>query len=602
MTAYVVRMNAPQRGFFVGSFVAPADWPDVLTGPRGEIAVRTHTMRAHSAIYSLSAFGEAIVDAGTEPDLLGTHEAVLILFEADDSVAASIRFAPHPSVGDDVSELVPVGKFNGVSYRPVPMLWESSSAHQTWRMNIGTAAVLFATIRSNSSIVDYALVGRDDGEMVLEFGEPVVGLSDAGIWTDILRGSSMRCDIHRFRVACRSWTDKHPDHHLAELTADEQSMAFRGPWHGAADNFREWLGVDRMTFGVSLDDWIPRNNPNAGGTDPAFGAVVHASEVSAIYIESDLRAADQWGRHPMFPGEWEANPDTGVRYVSPIDPPPSHPDLTTHKCQPWIEEKRGGIGAVDGKHPMDGQHRAMMTPITLYGMTGDPALRFMLDLWLGAEVHDRRRKLGWVGSGREEGRIAYNVCAALELGLGDEVALREYLMARLDVAVASRPASPGPVRPMFVIDRGLPWEGWTPWEEAQAAWGWWRLYSITGRRTALEMAHERGRNVALALGEASDSESFWIPYRVRYYSDGRVPDISPHSADIVSPNFGPDGLFAWSMSGLRAFILATREIGELPTEVHERVIRALRWSDRVGRRHMVDDRMALRGAFHSILS
>ena len=130
--------------------------------------------------------------------------------------------------------------------------------------------------------------------------------------------------------------------------------------------------------------------------------------------------------------------------------------------------------------------------------------------------------------------------------------------------------------------------------------GWRRLYLETGKPEAREMALERARNVAAVLRQAADG-TWWVPYRVRWIEDGSMPDIRPMSPDIVSPLYGPNGLFAWAALGLRVFVMMTEGATGDEAVLRIRAAKALRWMDAEQRPHLVDAHMSLRWSWADVV-
>ena len=640
-----VRMHAPTRGFFAGTFPALIDTPEVLVGTLGEIARRVRTLGTHSALYQVHALGEALAtevvhpatyDEATDTHGPATQTAVMVLDAAPEGVAPEM--VVHPSVGDNVAELVPTVYLAGVEasvHGPFPESIDPTLHVRRWVASTDSATLLlWASVRSWSPVIDLegvVLTHDRRGRRVpvtVSFGEPVLAHGeDLRARGHLLEGE---LDVPTAgiagpfvaRLACRSWSDANPDNHLSERSADELEHAAGGPWYGipcrwpglwfgarpldpalyersVADTVNAWL-KSRSTFFDSTEadprPWIPRVNPNVGGTDPAFGHafLLPLASRDPRIVRALLWSSTAWGEHPCYytePGS-----------IEPIAAPPAHPELRTHKLQP----DGGRIDDVEvptpdekpGKRPFDPQHRPFALPLAVYALTGSPALKYLLELWLGSEMHDKRARNQWLGSGREEGRIATHVCSAIELGLGDRTSQLGYLRTRLHTAMNDLPGkdSGGPIRALFTIKRGVPWPAWTPWEEAKAAWGWWRLYTLDGSNSALWAAVDCAANVVQVLAQSGGR--WWLPYRVRWIEDGSLPTVTLESADIVDPLFGPNGLFSWGIVAARVLLLADAARGptlNIAPELLERAALAVSWCDQNQREHVVDAHSSLRG-------
>ena len=415
---------------------------------------------------------------------------------------------------------------------------------------------------------------------------------------------------------------------------DPDWSAAPGPWFGttvaeaevddATPSFVEWFGFPLPRFADALAEAVqqtvdadrriePRVNPNVGGTDPtfcttsamAFAPLLRGGLPDPRSLWHLLIWARTWGQHP----EWYREPGSD----RPIDPPPTHPYLTTHRLQPWVglidtTKVPVGKGPRFGRSPHDPQHRCMTVFAETAAVTGSQALRWALGLYLGSELHDRRMKLGNVGAAREEGRVTIS---ALNAGcvLGGSAMMRaiNYTVVRERAAWAARgwlADAEAPLRPLFTIDRGVPWDAWTPWEEAQHAAGLYRLYTLTGDTEHAEHAYIAAMNVVRVTYRRGDG--FTIPYRVRYRREGIPPVLGPDGThdDLVDLSAGPDGLFAWSVIALRvALVLQSQDpvqFGPLTAE-HRRAAEAIRWADREGRASVPDIQTSVRGAFAELV-
>lgn len=627
--------HAPPRGYFCGVFPAPIDTPTTLAGDRGERAYRIQELGEHNALYQLQAHGEHLEAIAELND--GTQFAAVELKPlADTEVGAQIVI--HPAVGDDPTELVPKVRLDGDAAGVAVHMHNASARHQTWIVTARTdkrLATFALTIRDGSSIVDGEFsVETLDGwgglvDVEVEFGEPVLL---HGVRYDGEARFDVRCNEAGFsgpipfRIACRSWFDADDDaddpEPLRDLTADEHDFAHLGPWHALPDTWDgNWFGAPIATLrhqlsvlveeGVAalrnnqLPPWTPRLNPNAGGTDPAFGSSFAllwqrgaGGDVDPRMVRAMAGAAVVWGQHPVHYMQ--------PKSTRPLDYPPRDGRFRTHKLQPVapvkgeIDGVRVPIGkASDGRHPWDPQHRAFALVDATFACTGSPILERMRELELAAELHDQQARNGWGNNGRAEGRIASNCINAVELGLGDRQETLDYLGLRLRLAEERRVGRhyTGPIKPLFTSDRGLPWAGWTPWEEAQAAWGWWRLYQVTGEGLALSMAHERATNVAHVLVE--EAGHFWIPYRVKDTGNA-MPTIE--AGDYWGKNIGPNSLFAWASIGLRTLLLTTKELGQPYVEHHRLAARALEWMDATQKPHVADSAMSMRGTHTALIA
>ena len=692
-----MRVHIPERGYYAATLDVMSTFPEVAVGARGEIAVRVADRHAILFGFGEHRHGDSHYD--------GTQSVWIELHKAPPSVQPS--FVPHPGVSDDIKQLVPTSDQVRVG---LPKIVTASRAHQVWRMSLtdgqaGEIGTLYATVTSHSSIVDCVAamsprhgLERCDANIDLTFGERVVSIARGDIVEPVGIGRTVRITgalpmagmrFFRWRLACAV----PQDHPLADRTADEHESASLGPWYGHQSLDEPFLGVDHVNVDIQFEQemriafadprrgpaFVPRPNPNNGGTDSAFGCVFWPPD-HALSARALQWTAEAWGLHPMV-------------YSEPYSHSPlrsDHQGLTTEKLQPKRGRIEGEVVCIgtspEGRWPMDGQHRAWVTVYTAFSRTKCPALRLLIEHWLASEVYDHATILGWPQNGREEGRIRNHVEAAIDLGLGDRAELNEYLDVRkvlVDEVTAKRVQ--GEIVPVHTSERGVPWgdmcstegtaqivdehtlritttrpfrhpprvgyqmrasfadrswvrfdleemtlgkavgdvitlraveptfdrdtdgqhvtvhsveQGWTPWEEAQYAWGCYRTWTRTTDAVVRRHAYQAARNVALVLQEIDGS--YAIPWRVRYLADGSVPDCGQGSLDIDGLNWGPGGTFSWASVALRVYLLLQEQVAD-PDDVSRRAARALTWMDQHQRPHLVDAHMSLRGSFAAVI-
>lgn len=627
----IVTVHAPPRGFFTSRFALPTDTPPVLVGPRGEIARRIEQLDSASAIYQMAAFAEQLDQIDTYPD--GTVSTMSYLNAAPPGF--NPQFVAHPALADDLAHLLRSITIDGAvaglrTVRPDT----SSAVHRCWSVETAlgdVAVIMWLHFASMSSIVEVEGIVRSlSGAAVrphvrIEFSESVSPCFRGGCSSPIIERNVI--DIHaiadtaawhpfRARIVAKLVGEVDitaSSDPLAELTADEHAWASFGPWFGREidEEFGEVFlglpiaGVPDAVGERAIADWAnasnqkrplaPRSNPNAGGTDDSFGPVcsVPWSTKDPRIVRALLWSSEAWMQHPIHYSE----PGS----VKQLSPPPAHDGLTTHKLQPW-QGKIGevvvpiGRSAILGRDPFDPQHRAFLLPITMRALTGSPMLAYWIEHWMAAELYDRDTIAGFSGNGRQVGRILYNVVAAYHT-CNDP----RWLDYAIEVARQSKEqvdrltASTDNIRPCFTSDRGLPWEGWTPWEEAQRAVGLFQLWRVTANPEHYDSAWDAAYTVASVLGYTDGVDGvWWLPYRCRFT---QTPDVSSmQSPDVYSPNAGPNGLFAWSLAALRMLCHIAAD-GTSQGSVIHRAAQAVAWADAQMRDHVVDAQMSMRCAW-----
>ena len=337
----IVTTHAPPRGYFTSRFALPIETPEVLVGPRGEIARRIETIGQASAIYQMAAFAEQLDHVATNYD--GTVATASYLFPAPAGVDP--QFVLHPALADGPTRLLRQIEIDGEWTVPTVTPYSSSSVHRSWRVDarLGDVAVIlwlhFATM---TSIVEVEGIVRSvSGAAVrphvrLECAEHVVEVLHGGCTSTLADGNIVSIQAiadtaawhpFRFRVTAKMVGEvdiTEGSDPIAELTAGEHEWASHGPWFGmeVEDGFGDLFlglplaltpeGVARSAIEAWADSWTaarplaPRKNPNAGGTDDAFGAVCsvpfNESQDPRI-VRALLWSAEAWMGHPIHYSE-----------------------------------------------------------------------------------------------------------------------------------------------------------------------------------------------------------------------------------------------------------------------------------------------------------
>lgn len=625
----IVTVHAPPRGFFTSRFALPIGTPEVLVGPRGEIARRIEQLGTAVSIYQMSAFAESLDHVQTYSD--GTVATASYLNPAP--VGVDPQFMLHPALMDDPTHFLKNIKIDNswVSHQITP--YSSSAVHRCWKVearSVNVSVIVWLHFSTMSSIVEGEAIAQtfDKGVATptirLEFSEKVVpcfrgncSVTDsttpnildifAVVDTASLSRSTFRV-LAKFIDSVDVTLGSDP---VAELTGDEHEWAHLGPWYGMEIEEKfggNFLGLPiastpNATTQKVIADWsnisnqkrplIPRSNPNAGGTDDSFGAVcsVPFNGNDPRVLRALLWSSEAWFGHPINYCEPGTN--------RPLSPPPAHTGLTTHKLQPWkgkIDSVTVPIGRSEffEQDPFDPQHRAFLLPLTVRMLTGSPSLDYWIKIWMGSELFDRDTRVGFSGNGRQVGRILYNVVPAYRSNNDTRwlnYALEVARQSKLEVDKLT--ISTDKIRPCFVSDRGLPWVGWTPWEEAQRAIGLWQLYGVTNDPEHERAAYECAYTVASVLG--FNEGVYWLPYRCHFVQN---PDVSnPRSTDVYSPNYGPGGLFSWSCSALRLLCMMQVRRGTPADAVVQKAGQAVQWMDAHQHDHIVDSQMSLKNVW-----
>ena len=642
MDALTVRMRTPSRGYFLGLFAAPpeTDARSYWIGSRGERA---------TCVGMVGEFPIMQFDAHVASMEYGDDGSRVARFKRSGGPAPAFSLSPFvrnlsergiaPRIDEVLDDVVIGSRLDEIAAERTFAATGLRCVQSTRFADLRTSVLVWMSIRSGSAVIDFewlriehsreeteldraalvfvareAIVGRDrhedpDRDLVVESICPTAGL---------LRG--------RFRVLC-GWAIRdgmEDDRTASELVAATESVR---PVIGLCDELGEsgrWFGVDRLGAGESLltsmevfgtnstggRPWAPQAQPNDGGTDPCFSACPAYAQLSLgdpEAISAIAANADSWLRHPVYyldPGK-----PLLVGEIPRVLPLPwkrldgAIHGLSTHKLQPWGSQILGvPVPTPDSKpdpRPFDGQHRAFALAFADSVLSESFAMHFALDLVLRSETYDRRCVLRSIGSGREEGRIAQTVVFGVRSGHAREP-LRRYLAERLERVERLRPTadSLGTPEPTFLIDRGVPWLAWTPWEEAQLAWGAFLVWREFGDEVALEHARRCARNVSIVLRRFPDG--FAIPWRVRWITDD-MPDLSLESTDVDGWNFGPRGTFAWASIGLRVLVALAEEFSEPIHDGHRLAALALREIDQREGLTTVDANMTLRGSFDSAI-
>lgn len=150
-------------------------------------------------------------------------------------------------------------------------------------------------------------------------------------------------------------------------------------------------------------------------------------------------------------------------------------------------------------------------------------------------------------------------------------------------------------------------EAWSVWEEAQAGAGGYFAFRLTDDPYFAQEGLVYCRNAGWTIQRLPDG-TFCSSYLVRWLRQDGFPDMGPDGLDTQSVEYGPNGIFAWTMVGVRTGIIMAQDIGVefLPPDQLRVCAAALKWMDDNIYPHQVDEHIALartsRDAYEHILT
>lgn len=590
---FMVAHHTPLSGYFTGVFALPGpDGPPNLRGPFDELASAVRRS-PESTVYRFDAFADVWARLGAERPVICAPAWIRVVdIPWVDRDGPPMPFAPHPATIAHIVDLAPLVRAFGVNLEELrktrqERVAETDSVHIFECEWEGSESGVrgWCEVESRANFVRWTLMPMRKDRQAL--GSTNFTWPSKLIRTEHHFGSASAVTV------IVPTSNENEYERIALLNAE--SCAGR-PWPGIAHNWSTMLlqpvvrGTLRIAQFAPFDftpNWGGRDNPNATGVDPSYGATWTAplfpSEAPpSPHILTRMRPAIS--RYASRPCHW-LEPGT-IQRLRVVD----GRQLTLHKGQPYeraeadvlgIGTQFKGDGFTDYWTPLgtyDHEHRSV-APLAVYCvLTGDLWAHHIADSYLAAECYERSVANGWVQGGRGQalpwiaGKLLQRITNDNDL----VVAWDRHNAKRIEQYRRTRMVSPDVIVGGVFRD-GSPWGGGTgaffdPYEQSL-------LVTALMLNGHVQDAFEHGRGLVTGLWWSEDGICH-AAYNQRW-----IDGPWPHPIKVGQPlnddlRAGGEALGTWIGAGLRSFVLAADRLSRLGDPRVQMALVALRDLDK----------------------
>lgn len=204
-------------------------------------------------------------------------------------------------------------------------------------------------------------------------------------------------------------------------------------------------------------------------------------------------------------------------------------------------------------------HVQDMPLFAAYAMTGSFILKCQIEFHNAMDLRQKEVHLGWVGVAREEGRVGQTMLTAMELIPELRDSNIAHMQKRYD-NVIEKSFHKDPAIKMFshnpLVWANLEGKSASPWENAQMADGFMRLYRVTGDVKYAVWAHRYAR--IIPYSSINRNGDVITPYVVRVNPDGTDYYFPPNDRwnrrDYYAFSETATNWARWSCGGARALL------------------------------------------------